>query len=158
MFKISQFFDENPWRNKSSKLNIFGPLFSKTHSALEAGADPNSVELQGSSWTCLMIAAAYNRAEVVSLLLEQPTTEVNRRGGFFNETALAIACGNNSEASLRRLLSANGLDVNLLDRFNWSPIMVAVRWNLLECVRVLSAVAEVSLDCKYPDGESLEER
>ena len=34
MFKISQFFDENPWRNKSSKLNIFGPLFSKTHSAL----------------------------------------------------------------------------------------------------------------------------
>ena len=34
MFKISQFFDENPWRNKSSKLNIFGPLFSKTHSAV----------------------------------------------------------------------------------------------------------------------------
>ena len=32
--KISRFFDENPWRNKSSKLNIFGPLFPKTHSAM----------------------------------------------------------------------------------------------------------------------------
>ena len=34
MFKISQFFDENPWRNKSLKLNIFGPLLPKTHSAM----------------------------------------------------------------------------------------------------------------------------
>ena len=34
LFKISQIFDENPWRNKSSKLDIFGPLFLKTHSAL----------------------------------------------------------------------------------------------------------------------------
>ena len=34
MCKISRFFDENPWRNKSSKLNIFGSLFPKTHSAL----------------------------------------------------------------------------------------------------------------------------
>ena len=32
--ELRQLFDENPWRNKSSKLNIFGPLFPKTESAL----------------------------------------------------------------------------------------------------------------------------
>ena len=32
--KISWFFNENPPRNNSSKLNIFGPFFSKTHSAV----------------------------------------------------------------------------------------------------------------------------
>ena len=35
MFKISRFFNENPWRNNSSKLNIFGPLFPKMHSAVD---------------------------------------------------------------------------------------------------------------------------
>ena len=35
MYKISQYFDENPYVNKSSKLNIFGTLFfPKTHSAV----------------------------------------------------------------------------------------------------------------------------
>ena len=27
--KISRFIDENPWRNSSSKLNVFGPFFQK---------------------------------------------------------------------------------------------------------------------------------
>ena len=36
--ELRQLFDENPWRNKSSKLNIFGPLFPKTHSALALNA------------------------------------------------------------------------------------------------------------------------
>ena len=122
------------------------------------GADPNSIgEEAEETRSCLMIAAANDRAEVVSLLLQQPTIEVNRRGPI-NWTALHWACVNNSEATLRRLLSATGVDVNPLSGTNFTPIMVAVMFGATECVRVISAVAEVDLDCKFPGGESLEER
>ena len=59
---------------------------------------------------------------------------------------------------MRRLLSATGLDVNPLDVDNKTPIMVAVMYSSTECVRLMSEVAEVDLDCKFPDGQSLEER
>ena len=51
------------------------------------GADPNSVEQEGSTYTCLMVAARHNRAEVVSLFLNQRTIEVNRREDYYNRTA-----------------------------------------------------------------------
>ena len=38
--------DENLWRNKSSKLNIFGPLFSKTHSAMRTPQRTASTQLR----------------------------------------------------------------------------------------------------------------
>jgi len=120
------------------------------------GADPNSIRQEGTIHTCLMIAAGRNRAEVVSLLLDQPTIEVNKRGGYHNNTALHHACFNNCEAALKRLLSATGVDVNPLDVDNKTPIMVAVMYSSTECVRLMSAVAEVDLDCKFLDGQTLE--
>ena len=129
--------------------------------ALETGADPNSRE---SSWTysrtCLMIAAEENHGEVVSLLLDQPTIEVNMVGAC-NETALHLACIRPNEAALRSLLSAPGLDVHALYSGQFTPIMFAVSHGNVECVRLLSTVAGINLDCKYPDymnHESLEER
>ena len=135
--------------------------------ALETGADPNSYDesYDGSrgSMTCLMIAAEENHAEVVSLLLDQPTIDVNMVGDH-NGTALHFACVRNSEAALRRLLTAPGLEMNGFYGFGLTPIMFAVGHGALECVRLLSAVAEVDLDRKcfdYPDyfiHESLEDR
>ena len=131
--------------------------------ALETGADPNSREDNSIySSTCLMVAAEKNHAEVVSLLLEQPTIEVNMVGPH-DETALHLACMYNKEAALRRLLSAPGLDMNGLYSGKFTPIMFAVGHGNLECVRLLSAVAGVELDRKYPDfmglgPMSLEER
>ena len=111
-----------------------------------------------------MIAAEENHAEVVSLLLAQPTIDVSMVG-WCNMTALHLACVHNSAAALRRLLSAPGLDVNgfYAHGCGITPIMFAVGHGALECVRLLSAVAEVDLDGKYPDypndpHESLEER
>ena len=119
--------------------------------ALETGADPNSRE---SSWTysrtCLMIAAEENHAEVVSLLLDQPTIDVNMVGDH-NGTALHFACVRNSEAALRRLLTAPGLEMNGFYGWGYTPIMFACMHGALECVRLLSAVAEVDLDRKCLD-------
>ena len=124
--------------------------------ALETGADPNSYD---GDWTCLMIAAEQNHAEVVSLLLEQPTIEVNMVGPH-DETALHLACIQPNEAALRRLLSAPGLEMNGLSG-PFTPIMFAVSHGNVECVRLLSTVAGIDLDHKYPDhmnNVSLEER
>ena len=129
--------------------------------ALETdGADPNSVRSEGDNRTCLHAAAHRDREEVVALLLEQPTIDVNRRGGYklYNGTALHGACTFENTASLRRMVAAHGVDYNSLDQRNWTPIMVAVHYGATGCVRVLSAVTEVDLDCKYGDGQSLEER
>ena len=128
--------------------------------ALESGADPNSCEDSYTySYTCLMIASEENHGEVVSLLLEQPTIEVNMVGPH-DETALHLACIQPNEAALRRLLSAPGLE---MDGYSgqFTPIMFAVSHGNVECVRLLSAVAEIDLDRKYPDhmnNVSLEER
>ena len=130
--------------------------------ALESGADPNSHE---ESWTysstCLMIASEENHGEVVSLLLDQPSIEVNMVASF-DETALHIACSRGNEAALRRLLSAPGLDVHVLYSRKLTPIMFAVGHGNVECVRLLSAVAEIDPDCRFPagtlDGATFEER
>ena len=131
--------------------------------ALETGADPNSCDGSFGGSTCLMIAAQENHAEVVSLLLDQPTIDVNMLGDH-DATALHLACVHNSEAALRRLLTVPGLEMNGFYGFGLTPIMFAVGHGALECVRLLSAVAEVDLDRKcfdYPDyfiHESLEDR
>ena len=131
--------------------------------ALENGADPNSYDEIRGGMTCLMIAAEENHAEVVSLLLDQPTIDVNMLGDH-DVTALHLACVHNSEAALRRLLTVPGLEMNGFYGFGLTPIMFAVGHGALDCVRLLSTVTEVDLDRKcfdYPDyfiHESLEDR
>ena len=149
--------------NKAMWENCKAGNVEEVRRALETGADPNSRE---SSWTysrtCLMIAAEENHGEVVSLLLDQPTIEVNMVGAC-NETALHLACIRPNEAALRSLLSAPGLDVHALYSGKFTPIMFAVGHGNVECVRLLSAVDEIDLDCKCDFGfelnnASLEER
>ena len=145
--------------NKALAKSCEAGNLEEVRRALETGADPNSCD---GDWTCLMIAAEKDHAEVVSLLLEQPTIEVNMVGPH-DETALHLACMYNKEAALRRLLSAPGLDMNGLYSGQFTPIMFAVGHGNVECVRLLSAVDEIDLDCKCDFGfelnnASLEER
>ena len=146
--------------NKAMWENCKAGNVEEVRRALETGADPNSYDNSWGSSTCLMIAAEENHAEVVSLLLAQPTIEVNMGVGV---NALHLACVHNSEAALSRLLSAPGLDINAGLNSGVTPIMFAVGHGNLECVRLLSAVAEVDLDCKFSYymthvNQSLEER
>ena len=153
VFPLEMAVNETLWENCRG-----GNITEVRRSLENDGADPNSIQAEGSTRTCRMVAAACIRAEVGSLLLDQPTVEGNRGGGHLNSTALHWACLPNSEAALRRLLSATGLDVNPLDELNRTPIMMVVLIGSTECVRLMSEVAEVDLDCKFPDGQSLEER
>ena len=119
------------------------------------GADPNSTN---GHETLLMAAAFGNHEKIVDLLLAQPWIEVNKRGRRYNDTALHNACASGSNACLIKLLAVPGVDVNVLDRNNETPIMWAVSSGNTEAVRLMAAVGRVNLDCKYPDGQSLEER
>ena len=88
--------------NKALAKSCEAGNLEEVRRALETGADPNSYD---GDWTCLMIAAEQNHAEVVSLLLDQPSIKVNMVGPH-DETALHLTCLYNKEAALRRLLSA----------------------------------------------------
>jgi len=121
----------------------------------------------------LITAASFNQEELVDLLLAQEGIEVNARGGYYGHTALHIACGKGSIACVNKLLAFPGIDVNALDQDKKTPIMWAVdQWPVAsgstEALRLLAAVGQVNLDCKFADwqssqmgfadGQSLEER
>ena len=126
--------------------------------ALASGADPNSTGTDGpgSPRTLLMIAAWTNREEVVDLLLATDGIEVNNGGGDSNTTPLHYACIFGRGAIIIKLLGAPGINVNALDNCNHTPIMYALQCGRTETVRLMAPVAD--LDCKFPGGQSLEER
>ena len=132
--------------------------------ALANGADPNSTDDGGVfsfQSTLLMIAVLKYRVEVVDLLLATDGIDVNikRTDG---RTALHLAIysaswGMDTHPIIIKLLGAPGINVNALDNDNYTPIMLALLLvGRTEAVRVLAPVAD--LDCKFPGGQSLEER
>ena len=131
--------------------------------ALANGADPNSTDDGGVfsfQSTLLMIAVLKYRVEVVDLLLATDGIDVNikRTDG---RTALHLAIysaswGMDTHPIIIKLLGAPGINVNALDNLNHTPIMVALKDGRTEAVRLLAPVA--NLDCKFPGGQSLEER
>ena len=123
--------------------------------ALDSGVDPNSEGELG--LTLLMIAASNNWEEVVDLLLATDGIEVNKRGAGRGETALHFArYWQGRGAIISKLLAAPGIDINALDNLNRTPIMSVLDRGRTEAVRLMAAAA--NLDCKFPDGQSLEER
>ena len=127
--------------------------------ALDSGADPNST-MGGAYSTLLMAAVLNNREEVVDLLLATDGIEVNKREGGRGDTALHLACRLGRDAIISKLLAAPGIDINALDNLNLTPIMSVLdrgrTVEAVEAVRLMAAAA--NLDCKFPDGQSLEER
>ena len=119
--------------------------------ALQAGGDPN---------TFLMCAIMRGKEEVVNLLLEQPSIEVNAKDDGDN-TALHWACAGGNVAILNQLLAVPGILVNERDVDGCTPIMLAISWISsrieLDIVRVMAAVEKVDLDVRDDRGLSLED-
>ena len=116
--------------------------------ALQAGGDPN---------TFLMCAIMRGKEEVVNLLLEQPSIEVNAKDDGDN-TALHWACAGGNVAILNQLLAVPGILVNEREReLGWTPIMAAIDVCRLDIVRVMAAVEKVNLDVRDDSGLSLED-
>ena len=116
--------------------------------ALQAGGDPN---------TFLMCAIMRGKEEVVNLLLEQPSIEVNAKDDGDN-TALHWACAGGNVAILNQLLAVPGILVNERERgLGWTPIMAAIELARLDIVRVMAAVEKVDLDVRDDSGLSLED-
>ena len=131
-----------------------------TRELLLAGADPNTRGGPDNS-TCLMEAVWRNHQAVVSLLLAQPSIEVNAKDNS-NRTALHYAChrGSSNIAILSKLLAVPGILVNERDSYGWTPIMDALtaitygKAVSFRPVRVMAAVEDVDLDV---NGRSLED-
>jgi len=125
--------------------------------ALEGGADPNTTGGPCNSTTsCLMEAALNNHNRVVALLLSSEGINVNAKSKS-GWTALHWACGNESLASLSKLLAAPGVQLNKKNDNSDTPIMMAIRWGRTEAVLQMAAVREVDLDVKDNQGRSLQE-
>jgi len=123
--------------------------------ALQAGGDPNTSEETGK--TFLMCAIMRGKEEVVNLLLEQPSIEVNAKDDGDN-TALHWACAGGNVAILNQLLAVPGILVNEREReLGWTPIMAAIDVCRLDIVRVMAAVEKVDLDVRDDRGLSLED-
>ena len=82
--------------------------------ALQAGGDPNTRGGTANK-TCLMWAIIRGNEEMVDVLLEQPSIEVNAKDNDEN-TALHWACAPGNVAILNQLLAAPGILVNERDR------------------------------------------
>ena len=126
--------------------------------ALQAGGDPNTRGGTANK-TCLMWAIIRGNEEMVDVLLEQPSIEVNAKDNNEN-TALhwACRCGRVSNvAILNQLLAAPGILVNERDVDGCTPIMLAIYYSKLDAVRVLAEVEKVDLDVRDDSGLSLED-
>ena len=133
--------------------------------ALQAGGDPNTSEETGK--TFLMCAIMRGKEEVVNLLLEQPSIEVNAKDDGDN-TALHWACAGGNVAILNQLLAAPGILVNERNSNGRTPIMEAIWNDNIDDVWLMAAEAKVDLEVGHPNfphnhplgdpyGESLED-
>ena len=144
--------EDNIW------LKLSAGNLEEVWAAFQAGGDPNN---RGGldNKTCLMWAIIRGNEEMVDVLLEQPSIEVNAKDNNEN-TALhwACRCGRVSNvAILNQLLAAPGILVNERDCRDWTPIMRAIRFAKLDIVRVMAAVEKVDLDVRDHRGLSLED-
>ena len=96
-----------------------------------------------------MAAISHKHEEVVRLLLAQPVIDVNIKDEN-KLSALHFACQEHDRdvalAILPKLLAMPGLLLNSRDGFGQTPIMMAVRSNNLEAVRVLANMPQVEFD------------
>ena len=108
--------------------------------------------------TGLMLAAHKGHEAVVELLLQQPGLDVNLTDGVYHRSALHFSSIEGHSGVVRRLLAHPSQSChNAVTSEGFSPLMVAVQWNRVECVRELVAVEEVDLEARDLDGYGLEE-
>ena len=121
--------------------------------ALARGEVVNHIDKDCSA---LMMAAVGNNEAVVELLLQQPGLDVNLTSKEIGQTALHMASSNGYTGIVRRLLAYPSLTChNSRDIHGFSPLMLALMMNQVECVRELVAAEGIDLETKDPQGRGL---
>ena len=108
---------------------------SELISALQKGADVN--EQNEGGYTALFCACSFEYTNIISLLLQHKYINVNLHNG--SDGPLHTACANGKLESVRLLLRDPRVNINLLRRDGWTPLMVAVHEGYYNVVRLLLA-------------------
>ena len=114
--------------------------------------------------TPLMAAVSYGSIHCVKLLLEKPgidvniSTKDNSDGEPYGQTALHLAYVKDSLEILRLLLDHPTLAcLNAKDSEGHTPLMWAVSYGGIQCVKELVSLPEVDLTSKDDEGMGLED-
>ena len=123
--------------------------------ALDKGRNVNSCK---GNTSALMGAVSNFHNSIVSLLLEQPTVDLNGTD-VSGETALHFAAKTGNAEGVRMLLADPRLTTaNHQDNKGITPVMVALARNQGDSLRELVAHPSVDLDSKDREGRTLDER
>ena len=111
---------------------------------VEGGNDLSIYRSQGRD--LLHIAARSGNAELVSLMLQQPSLDPNEES-YAGFSALSCACNETGEEVIRVLLADQRTDPNLDDEAGYPPLHYAVLYNL-RAVEVLIDHPRVDIDVR----------
>jgi ankyrin repeat protein len=121
------------YRTALDLASILGPI-GTVSLLLAHGADARTAE-PVFGFTPLMRASANGHASIVALLLAHGCGDIDRRR-FGEQTALHHASFSGHAAAMRELLGA-GADPHVVDRHDETPLAMALRRTMWECVREL---------------------
>ena len=123
--------------------------------ALVRGEDVNGNDSDG--MTGLMWAVKHKHNSIVEFLLQYPGVDVNCQDSL-GGTALHWSVSHDNPEGLRLLLAHPGVrSLNTRTRDGMTPLMAAMFFDSLSCVRELVGVEGEDLDTRDGQGRSLEE-
>jgi len=103
---------------------------------INQGIDINSKDPDGN--TPLMIACVYKHLDIVKSFRNIPGINVNTQNVYMEETALILACQYNmGDDIVEELLQFPGIDINLGDSNNRTPLMHSIYENHSFIAKVL---------------------
>jgi hypothetical protein len=114
--------------DRSSVINTFNRILSLIN-------DVNAVNDYGQ--TALMLAAVNNDLDFVISLMKHPNIDLNFQEQEGKYTALHRAIYNNHPSIVSQLLTDHRVDCSLKNKFNQTPLMLAIDWEHDECENIL---------------------
>lgn len=89
---------------------------------LEKGADPNEVDIDGDSVLCYAVICGHIKC--VKVLIEHDGTELEKRSGWYEQTALSFAA-RQGNLEIVKLLLTSGARLEARDADGWTPLIWA---------------------------------
>jgi hypothetical protein len=132
----------------------FDEFYRLTPLLLQYGADCNTVSKQG--MTLLKLACCYQRKDLVKLLLQQPSIEVNSRGSD-HSSALSIAICLPDSFVLEALLQHPQIDIDY-DFNQESFLSIAIKCHSPKAITLLVQALLAQNERGWPDLETIQRR